>query len=106
MHDGMNWNNDLQRGQSLEKNQHHLMIDGEPSITAFAVANRPKSVHRLGDTDWYSRSSSARACNGFKLVAIPVEFRHPGKDRQGDGEDSDRNRPTAVKVDRVETSRS
>src|SRR5215467_8841556 len=49
MHDGMNWNNDLQRGQSLENSQHHLMIDGEPSITAFAVANRPTSVHRLGD---------------------------------------------------------
>src|SRR6516225_8990236 len=48
MHDGVKRDNDLQRGQSLENNQHHLMIDGEPSITAFELANRPTSVHRLG----------------------------------------------------------
>jgi hypothetical protein len=50
MHDGVNWDNDLQREVEFRKHQHHLMIDGEPSITAFAVANRPTSVHRLGDT--------------------------------------------------------
>ena len=50
MHDGVKRDNDLQRGQSLENNQHHLMIDGEPSITAFELANRPTSVHRLGST--------------------------------------------------------
>src|SRR5215467_6754013 len=50
MHEGVKRDNDLQRGQSLENNQHHLMIDGEPSITTFELANRPTSVHRLGDT--------------------------------------------------------
>src|SRR6516165_1507088 len=49
MHDGVKRDNDLQRGQSLENNQHHLMIDGESSITAFELANRPTSVHRLGN---------------------------------------------------------
>ena len=65
MHDGVKRDNDLQRGQSLENNQHHLMIDGEPSITAFELANRPTSVHRLGVMEQYARAVA------LKLRPVP-----------------------------------
>lgn len=48
MHDGVKWDNDLQREAEFRNNQHQLRIDGEPLITAFAATNRPTSVHRLG----------------------------------------------------------